>query len=344
MTIAVVILAAGQGTRMNSTRQKILHHVGGKPMVQHTFEAASSIAEFPPVLVVGKGESGVKELLGSGAMYTVQPEQLGTGHATQMAKAMLIDQADQVIVTYADMPLLRAETMRNLAETQKAAGAAIALLSVEGDPASSFGRVIRDQHGRVMEIVEVSEAHQRPNTAEILATTELNAGIYCFDGDWLWQNVDKLPIRQARSGQEYYLTDMVGLAAAQGRDVVTLPIDDADECLGAGTRSELVLVERAFQRRTNQHWLDNGVTLVDPESVYIDQEVRIGQDTILWPNTYLQGKCVIGSNCVVGPNTIIRQTTLEDGCVVEQAHLEDVILPAGTHVRPFTWLHKNEAQ
>jgi bifunctional UDP-N-acetylglucosamine pyrophosphorylase/glucosamine-1-phosphate N-acetyltransferase len=343
MSLAVVILAAGQGTRMKSKTQKILHWVGGKPMVQHVYEAAVSVADLPPLLVVGPGEAGVSALLGDKVTYTVQPQQLGTGHATQMAEPPLRGQADQVLVTYGDMPLLRASTMRQLAEEQQATGAAIALLTVSGDADSTFGRVMRDENGKVVEIVEVSEARQRPNTEEILAVTELNAGIYCFDGDWLWQHIDQLPVHQARSGQEYYLTDMVELAVSQGRDVVALAINDADECLGAGTRGELLLVEKAFRRRANQYWLDNGVTLVDPDTTYIDQDVIIGKDTIIWPNTYLQGQTTIGEDCVLGPNTIIRQAQLGNGCIVEQAQIEKATLPGGTRVRPFTWISDDDS-
>ena len=150
MSLAVVILAAGQGTRMKSKTQKILHDVGGKPMVQHVFEAAGSIADLPPVLVVGPGEEGVFALFGNSASYVVQPEQLGTGHATQVAKSLLQGAVDQVLVTYGDMPLLRASTMRQLADAQQSKAAAIALLSVKGDPHSSFGRVIRDDNGAVV--------------------------------------------------------------------------------------------------------------------------------------------------------------------------------------------------
>jgi bifunctional UDP-N-acetylglucosamine pyrophosphorylase/glucosamine-1-phosphate N-acetyltransferase len=338
MSLAVVILAAGQGTRMKSKKQKILHEVGGKPMVQHVFEEAAAIADLPPVMVIGPGETGVSALFGDEASYVAQPQQLGTGHAAQMAKPLLQGKVDQVLVTYGDMPLLRASTMRHLADEQREKGAAIALLSVEGNPESSFGRIIRDDNGGVIEIVEVSEARQRPNTEEILAVTELNAGIYCFDSDWLWRHIADLPVRQARSGQEYYLTDMVEMAVSQGRDVVALSIEDLDESLGAGTRSELVLVEKAFRRRANVYWLDRGVTLIDPDNVYIDQGVLIGKDTIIWPNTYLQGQTVIGEDCVLGPNTIIRHSRLENGCVVEQAQIENAILPEGTRLAPFTWI------
>lgn len=333
--LAVILLAAGQGTRMKSKTQKILHEVGGKPMVMHIFEAAEAVADLPPVLVVGKGADGVQTLIGNRAHYAVQAEQMGTGHATMMAEALVKGQADQVIVSYGDMPLLRADTLSRLAQTQVKTGAAVVMLSVKGEFASTFGRVVRDRNGYVAEIVEVAEARLRPNTQELLAISELNVGVYCFDGAWLWQNIYDLPLRQARSGQEYYLTDMIELAVAQDRLVEAILTDDAAESLGAGTRAEMVAVERAFRQRANRRWLDSGVTLVEPASTFIDQDVIIGQDTVIWPNTYLQGAATIGTDCVVGPNTVVRNARIGNHCRLEQVVVENCVLVDGTIVNPF---------
>ena len=340
--IAVVLLAAGQGTRMNSRKPKILHDVGGRPMVLHAFLAAAAVADRPPVLVVGPGENDVAALIGDRAEYVIQPEALGTGHATRMAADVLRGHAGQVIVTYADMPLLRAETLRRLAEAQRASGAAVALLSVAGDASSTFGRVVRDgtgrvdAQGRVIEIVEVAEARRRPNAAELLAIAELNAGVYCFDGEWLWANIERLPVREARRGREYYLTDLIEVAGAQGRGVVAVAADDPDEGLGAGTRAEMVAVERAFRRRVNDHWLACGVTLVEPEATYIGPDVTIGLDTVIWPNTFLQGQTTIGEGCTIGPNAIVRDSQVGRGRRVEQVLLDGRQVPDGTTVGPQT--------
>ncbi|MDX1414056.1 MAG: NTP transferase domain-containing protein [Candidatus Promineifilaceae bacterium] len=336
MSLAIVILAAGQGTRMKSKMQKILHDVGGKPMVQHAFEAATAISNQAPVLVIGPGETGVRELFGAKARYVVQPEQLGTGHATQMAQALLQGHAEQVIVTYGDMPLLRAESLRRLQETQLTTGAAITMLSAIGDPQSSFGRIVRNKNNDVVEIVEVAEARQRPNTAELLAIRELNAGVYCFSAPFLWENIDHLPLHKARSGHEYYLTDMVSIAVNKGLRVTAEIVADAEECLGAGTRQELVAVEKAFRHRANQYWLDNGVTIIDPDTTFIDQDVQIGQDTVIWPNTFLQGTSSIGEDCVIGPNSIIRNSTVGAACRIESALVEDARVAEATRVTPFT--------
>ena len=332
--IAVVLLAAGQGTRMNSRKPKILHEVGGRPMVLHAFLAAAAVANRRPVLIVGPGETGVPALISDRAEYVVQPEALGTGHATQMATDALRGRAEQVIVTYADMPLLRAETLRRLAAAQRENGAAVALLTVPGDATSAFGRVVRDERGGVVEIVEVAEARRRPDAAELLAIGELNAGVYCFDGDWLWSNVGALPVREARRGREHYLTDLIEMAVGQGRPVVAVAADDPDEGLGAGTRAEMVEVERAFRRRVNSHWLACGVTLVEPDATYIGPDVTIGQDTVIWPNTFLQGTTTIGEGCIIGPNAIVRDTQVGCGCRVEQVLLDGQRVLDGTTVRP----------
>jgi bifunctional UDP-N-acetylglucosamine pyrophosphorylase / glucosamine-1-phosphate N-acetyltransferase len=335
--IAVVLLAAGQGTRMNSRKQKILHEVGGRPMALHAFLTAETVADQPPVLVVGPNETGVQALIGDRATYVVQPEALGTGHATMMAAGVLGGQAGQVIVTYADMPLLRPNTLIHLVERQRETRAAVVLLTVPGDPSSSFGRVIRDSSGDVIEIVEVAEARRRPNAAELLAVQELNAGVYCFDSEWLWTNISRLPVRQARSGQEYYLTDLIAIAKEQRHSVAALMTDDPDEGLGAGTRAELVEVERAFRRRINAHWLANGVTLVEPDSTYIGPDVTIGLDTTIWPNSYLQGRTVIGEGCVIGPNVILRDIRAGRDCRIEQVLLESMDIPDGAVIRPGEW-------
>ncbi|MBK8905599.1 MAG: NTP transferase domain-containing protein [Anaerolineaceae bacterium] len=342
MTLAIVILAAGEGSRMQSKIQKILHEVGGKPMVQHLFDSAVSLTDIPPVLVIGNGGSGVKALFGSRAQYAVQAEQLGTGHATQMARPLLAGASDQVIVTYADMPLLQSATLQQLADMQAETQTAVTLLSVMGSPHSTFGRVVRDENGRVVEILEVAQAQRRSNAAELLAIPEHNAGVYCFAADWLWDNINKLPLRQARSGPEYYLTDMVELAVQQNQGVAATTTADADECLGAGTRAEMVVVEKTFRRRANNRWLAQGVTIVDPDSTYIDPDVTIGQDTIIWPNSYLQGQTAVGQDCVIGPNVIVRDTAVGNGCRIEQAVVEGAVLAPGTRVEPFTVMKREK--
>lgn len=333
MSLAVILLAAGKGTRMNSKYQKILHEVGGKPMVQHIFEAAHSVASHRPVIVVSHDEAGVQTLLGEKARYVAQVEKKGTGHATQIVKPFLQGEASQVIVTYGDMPLLRSESLRQLADKQAQSKAALSMLTLMGSVESSFGRIVRDEKGHVLEILEVAEARRRQDPEKWLDIRELNVGVYCFDADFLWANIDALPLRQARNGPEYYLTDMVATAVAQNRKIETVIVDDTDECLGAGTRAELVAVEKAFRRRAVAHWLQRGVTFIDPESAYIDQDVTIGQDTVIWPNVFIQGESKIGADCIIGPNVTLRDSNIGAQCCIEYALLTGVNLKSNTTLK-----------
>lgn len=318
---------------MKSKRQKILHAVGGKPMVLHLFEVAEKLADLPPVLVISPDDEGVQALIGQRAVYVAQVEQLGTGHAVRMALPALEGKATQVVVMYGDMPLLQAGTIEQLVRVQAETGAALTLLSVAGEVSSSYGRLVRDENGVIVEVIEVAEARKRPNPDHYLNIQELNAGVYCFDAAWLWQNIGALPLRQARDGHEYYLTDMIELAVGQQLPIEAMAVADKDECLGAGTRAELVAVEKAFRRRANRYWLENGVTLVDPDTVYIDPDVVIGQDTIIWPNSYVQGNSTIGEDCVVGPNVIIREAHIGNGCWLEQIVVERKRLGNGVVMR-----------
>ena len=341
--LAVVILAAGQGTRMNSRIPKILHEVGGSPMVTHVFESARKTTDFKPVLVVSPGDTGIQALFGEKALFVQQPEQLGTGHATLMAKPLLEGMVEQILVTYADMPLIRPETFRALADLQSNSDPAVAMLSAVGDSGSSFGRVLRDSENQVIEIVEVAEARQRPEAEVILAIEELNVGVYCFAADWLWANLSKLPKRRARNSVEYYLTDLIELAVNQNAGVDAVILQDNDEALGAGTRSELIAVDKAFRRRVNDFWLANGVTILDPDSVYIDGSASIGQDSIIWPNTHIEGQTTIGPNCVLGPNTIIRNAQIGEGSLIESSVIENCSLEKDSIVKPFNHLTGNAA-
>lgn len=307
-------------------------------MLQHVVDAAWAAAGRKPLLVVGPGETGARDLFGDQADFVIQEERLGTGHAVQMAIPVLAGRAGQVLVMYGDTPLLRPETLQLLAQKQAETRAALSMLTMIGSPESTFGRILRDAHGRVREIMEVAQARRRPDAEAILGILELNVGVYCFQAEWLWANLPHLPLRRARSGVEYYLTDLVEMAINQERVVETVLLEDTDEGLGAGTRAELAQVEAAFRRRAARKWLEAGVTLVDPAATYIDPEVNIGQDTIIWPNSFIQGRSDIGRDCVIGPNTILRDVCLGDGCRVKQAVLEGVTLAAQTTLPPFTHL------
>ncbi len=330
MTLAVMILAAGQGTRLKSALPKVLHRLGGQPMVEYALAAARAVTPEPPALVVGHGADAVRAALGDRVKYVTQAEQRGTGHAVQQAERILKGRSDQVVVIYADMPLLRAETVLALVEAQSRNPGPLTMLTFVSPRASDFGRVVRGADGRVTGIVEAAQA-----TPEQLRLTELNVGAYCFEANWLWEALPRLPLSPKG---EYYLTDIVALAAAEGGNVATVTTDDEAETLGINTRAQLAQAEAALRQRLNEQWMAAGVTLIDPATTYIEPTAQLGRDTVVWPNTHIRGRSVVGENCVLGPNTILRDATLGNACRVECSVLEGASLADEVLVGPFAHL------
>jgi bifunctional UDP-N-acetylglucosamine pyrophosphorylase/glucosamine-1-phosphate N-acetyltransferase len=330
MNLAVVILAAGQGTRMKSSRPKVLHRLGGQPLVEYALAAAQSLTDQRPVLVIGHGADAVRAALGERVTYVTQAEQLGTGHAVQQAAPVLAGRCDHVLVTYGDMPLLQPSTLRALVETQARNPGPLTMLTVISEDLRDFGRVVRSPDGPVHAIVEETQA-----TPEQKRITELNAGAYCFKADWLWDALPRLPLSPKG---EYYLTDLVHLAVADGGRVEAVTIADETEVIGINTRAQLAEAEAALRQRVNERWMAEGVTLIDPATTYIEPSAQLGRDTVVMPNTHIQGRSLIGEDCVIGPNTILRDTTIGDRCQVECSVLEGAFLADEVTMGPFARL------
>jgi bifunctional UDP-N-acetylglucosamine pyrophosphorylase/glucosamine-1-phosphate N-acetyltransferase len=333
MKLAAVILAAGQGTRMKSDLSKVLHPLAGRPLVTYAVETARALTGSAPVLVVGHGAEAVRETVGDDAVFVEQAEQRGTGHAVLQARETLQGRSDLVLVNYADMPLLRAETLGRLADRQRENPGPMTILTLVSDNPRGFGRVIRDESQAVIEVVEEAVA-----TPEQLAVRELNAGVYCFDADWLWSRVDRIPLSLPK--REYYLTDMVGIAVEEGLRVEAVIAEDEDELLGINTRVHLAEAERALRRRINTRWMLAGVTMVDPATTYVEPGVTIGRDTVIMPNTHLRAGTTIGAGCHVGPDTIIVDCQIGDGCRVLASVLEHAVMEDGAEIGPFGHLRK----
>ncbi len=332
MKITAVILAAGQGTRMKSTLPKVLHPVCGVPMIEYVLRAAWEASSEVPVVVIGHGAEPVREFLGETARCVVQEPQLGTGHAVQQAESSLRGKTDLVLVVYSDMPLMRAESLKRLVETQKTNPGPFSLLTVKAEDPRGFGRVIRGPGGDVQAIVEEAAA-----TEAQLAIHELNVGAYCFSAEWLWEALGKIKVS---SKGEYYLTDTVALAVEAGLRVQALELEDLVETIGINTRVHLAEAEAAMRQRINRAHMLAGVTIVDPASTYIEAEVRIGRDTVIWPNTYLRGETVIGEDCVIGPNTIAEDTSVGNGCEILAAVMEGAVVEDNVGIGPFARLRK----
>jgi bifunctional UDP-N-acetylglucosamine pyrophosphorylase/glucosamine-1-phosphate N-acetyltransferase len=332
MKVTAVILAAGQGTRMKSDLPKVLHPICGVPMIAHSLAAVKPASIGMPVVIIGHGAEAVCEFLGGKSRCVVQDPQLGTGHAVQQAESILRGKTDLVLVTYADMPLLRPETIKGLVKTQKVNKGPLTMLTVRAADPRGFGRVVRAPGGSVQAIIEEAAA-----TEEQLSIHELNVGAYCFSADWLWDALHKIKVSPKG---EYYLTDTVALAVQAGLAVQALVSDDLVETIGINTRLHLAEAEAAMRQRINRAHMLAGVTIVDPASTYIEPGIKIGRDTVIWPNTYLRGRTVIGEGCVIGPNTIAEDTTVGDCCEILAAVMEGAVVEDNVGIGPFAHLRK----
>lgn len=332
MKTTAVLLAAGQGTRMKSDLPKVLFSLAGRPLIQHALANVKDASSETPVVVVGHGAEAVQEFIGDSARCVIQYPQLGTGHAVQKTESYLRDQTDLVVVSYADMPLLCGETLKRLVNTQIDNSGPITMLTMLADDPRGFGRIVRKHDGTVQAIVE--EAQATPEQSDI---RELNVGAYCFSSEWLWDALKRVPLSPKG---EYYLTDTIGLAVADGLIVQALILDDPSEAIGINTRAHLAEAETIIRQRINLAHMLGGVTIIDPQSTYIEAGVTIGRDTLIWPNTHLQGSSQIGERCSIGPNTIVRDTIIGNGCEVLASVLESALLEDDVEMGPFARLRK----
>lgn len=329
----IVILAAGMGTRMKSALPKVLHPVAGRPMVLEVLATAQTLNPLNCVIVIGHGAEKVRDTVGEAALFAFQAQRLGTGHAVMQARDALQDsEAQTVLVLYGDTPLTKAETLQQAIQVHQSRRAAVTLLSFLPDDSTGYGRIIRDQEGVVKGIIEHKDA-----TEEQRAIQESNSGIMLFDGPWLWENLDKVTLSPQG---EYYLTDMPGIAVAQGRHVEGLIIDER-EVMGVNNRVQLAEASQELWARRRQTLLLEGVALLDPNSVWVDADVTIGRETIIHPNVVLRGKTSIGQNCEIGSHSVLENATLADGCRVKQSQVINSTLQKEVSVGPFALVRGN---
>jgi len=333
MKITAVLLAAGQGIRMKSEMPKVLHPLCGKPMLWHVLEALKEVTTEQSVVVVGHGAEEVRKYLGESARTVLQEPQLGTGHAAMQAEPLLKGKTDMVIVTYADMPLLRTETFKQLVETQRLNSGLFSLLTVIADDPRGFGRIVRKANGTVEAIVEEYVA-----TPEQQQIKELNVGAYCFNAEWLWDALKRIG-KNPKKG-EYYLTDIVEIAVKDNLPVQAVIHDDFIETIGINSRVHLSEAEAAMRMRINREHMLNGVSMINPETTYIEVGVKIGKDTTILPNTYIHGNTLIGERNMIGPNTIIRDTTIRNRCKILASVMEGAVLEDDVDMGPFARLRK----
>lgn len=336
MTIASVVLAAGMGTRMKSRTPKMLHPILGKAMILHALEAVLPFADLPPVVVVGHGSEAVKEAVVRAFPekigFALQAEQLGTGHAVLSARDALQGKSDLVLVTFADMPMLQAETISKIIDFHQSQNNVLTMTSVEGNVPRGFGRVVRDPDGKLTAIVEEAVA-----TLDQLKIREYNISVYCFDADWMWKNLTQI---QPSPKGEYYLTDLVEMAVKQGKKLDAVVLDDPIEGLGVNNRVDLADCEVAMRDRVIRKLMLEGVSFLDPSSCTVESGVQIGRDTVILPNTHLRGKTTIGENNRIGPDTTLVDTTVGNDCVITYSVSEGGWLGNHVSMGPFGRLRK----
>jgi len=335
VSLAVVIMAAGKGTRLKSRRPKVLHEIGGKPLLAHVITAASKIVAAADIFViVGHEADRVKAAVAqSGVNFVLQAEQLGTGHAIQCAREAIVGY-DDVLVLSGDVPLLRAETIEMLLEYHRVDSAMTILTALPENP-FGYGRVVRGDSENALEVEAIVE--QKSLNDKQLGIREINTGIYVFRTKPLITHLRWL-ISNDENG-EYYLTDMARILVREGELVTAVEAPDPHEVLGANTIPELVALDATLRARSATRLMLEGVTIFRPETCLIDAEVEVGPDTVIEPFVQLLGKTRIGSDCLIRSGTVIENSTLADAVLIRQSCIiADSTIGSGAKIGPFAHL------
>ena len=334
--LSAIVLAAGLGTRMRSSRVKVLHELGGRPLLRYPLAAIGGLGAEPVVVVVGHQADTVREVAHAsglpGIRAVCQEEQRGTGHAVRCALPALEGFSGDVLILYGDAPLIRPGTLRCLVDAHRAERADLSLLTVRYADPGGYGRIVREPDGRVRGIVE-----ERDATPAERAITEVNPGFYCVRAEVLRLLIAAL--RDDNAQREFYLTDIVGLAARAGRRVIAIETERPEEVAGINTRAELARMEATLRMEIVERLMAGGVTFEDPATAYVGPDVEIGADTVIGPNVTLRGRTRIGSGCRLDGTSWLMDATLADdvhllfGCWLQEAEVG-----AGAIVGPFARL------
>jgi bifunctional UDP-N-acetylglucosamine pyrophosphorylase / glucosamine-1-phosphate N-acetyltransferase len=331
---AVVVLAAGEGTRMKSSVPKVLHELAGRTLIGHAVAAAESLQPDQLAVVVGHGRDQVTEHLSAiapEATIAVQDQQLGTGHAVACALQALPELHGVVLVTYGDVPLLAPDTVTDLVARHIDDGNAVTVLTAEVPDPTGYGRIVRNAGGGVLGIVEHQDAD--PSVLEI---REINSGIYAFDAAVLKACLARLSTDNAQG--ELYLTDVLGMARTDGRRVGAHPITDRWQTEGVNDRVQLAALYRELNRRVLERWMRSGVTVLDPATTWVDVTVRLGGDVVLRPGVQLHGATTVDDGAEIGPDSTLVDCVVGAGAIVTRTHARGAEMGPETSVGPFTYL------
>lgn len=329
-----VILAAGMGTRMKSKMPKVLHKVCGKPLSKWVIDASKAAGADKVCAVVGHKAETVKEVLGDVCEFALQAEQKGTGHAVMQAINVIKNSKGEVVILNGDTPLITAKTINKAIEYHKNNGNQATVITAILDDATGYGRIVRDNDGSVLKIVEQKDASE-----EEKKINEVNSGMYVFDAQSLVYALDKITPNNAQG--EYYLTDTLEILLSAGKKIGGYAISDNDEIRGINDRVQLNEAEKIMQKRINEYHMRNGVTMRNPESVYIEDGVEIGNDTEICQNVTIKSGTKIGSDCVIGSGSMLDRAVIHDGVDVLSSVILESEVDEGTHVGPFAYIRPN---
>ena len=330
MQVRAIITAAGTGKRMNSKKPKVLHEVGGIPMISRVINNVRNAGISEIYVIIGESSEAVKEILPEGVKAIEQQEQLGTAHAVKQA-AELKDLEGETLVICGDTPLIRTKTIENLQEEHRNTGFKATILSAQTDTPEDFGRVLRKENGTVKAILEDAELSE-----EERGIKEVSAGAMIFNNKALFNTLEKVDNDNEKN--EYYLTDVIGLLSSKGQRVGAYVTRDANEIIGVDDRKLLAFASRILRERVNDALLEKGVTIIDPLNTYIDESVKIGMDTIIYPNTVIKGQTIIGENTIISANCEISNSIIDDDVEIKHSVVTDAEIGNGTTVGPYAQL------
>ena len=327
MSIQVIVLCAGKGTRMKTEKAKVMHEIMGKPMIEYIYDISKNISNNKPLFIVGHKKEQIISHFGQKANYAVQEQQLGTGHAI-MLSVEHINENDDVLILCGDTPLLTKSTIDAIVKNKKNSDALI-ITSIVKNP-YGYGRIIKDANGYFEKIVEEKDTDENQKKID-----EINAGMYLLSGKLIKENINKLT--NNNSQKEYYLTDLFAILKENGNKINTFAIDES-EIMGVNSRVQLEQARKVLQTRINNRLMENGVTLINQDTIYIDETVKIGKDTVIYPNNIISGNTIIGENCTLYSDNEISNSTIKDNVQIRKSFIEDSYVDEYTTIGPYAHL------
>lgn len=329
--LMAVILAAGEGKRMKTKNAKVMHKICGKPLIEWVYQAVDRSGIKDSIIVVGHRADQIKEYMGDKVKYAVQHQQLGTGHAVMQAEEFLKGKEGYVVVLYGDIPVISSQTIKDTIKYHKDNCFAATVITAELDDPSDYARIVRSAEGNLVKIVE----HYDASDVE-LKIKEINSGIYCFNIKDLTESLKELNNDNYQG--EYYIADTIKILIDKGLKVGTVKVNDCSGILGIKDRVKLFEASEIIQRRILYNHIKSGVTLIDPDSTYIDDEVEIGIDTVIYPGTFIEGRTKIGEDCIIGPNCRIVSSNIGRNTEISNSVILESSIGEEAHVGPFAYI------